>query len=153
MLVPVDARSMPRRCMLAVCTLAAACAVELARADEYDTLNISLSTSLTYDSNIFRLSDSADARAVLGTSTKSDEVSVSTLLLRVDKTLSQQRFQIDVSETIYRYRNFSFLDFNALEYRGTWLWHVTPRISGTVGAERRKSLVPFGDIKTAQQDL
>jgi exopolysaccharide biosynthesis operon protein EpsL len=153
MLVPVDARSMPRRCMIAVCALAAASAVQLARADEYDTLNISLSTSLTYDSNIFRLSDSADPRAVLGTSTKSDEVSVSTLLLRVDKTLSQQRFQIDVSETIYRYRHFSFLDFNAFEYRGAWLWHLTPRISGTVGAERRKALVPFGDIRTAQQDL
>jgi exopolysaccharide biosynthesis operon protein EpsL len=132
---------------------AAATAVDSARADEFDTLNVSISTSLTYDSNVFRLSDSIDPQVALGTSTKSDHISVSTLLLRLDKSLSQQRFQLDVSETVYRYKNFSFLDFEAFEYRGAWLWHLTPRISGTLGADRRQALVPFGDVRTAQQDL
>ncbi|MGZ5692079.1 MAG: XrtB/PEP-CTERM-associated polysaccharide biosynthesis outer membrane protein EpsL [Burkholderiales bacterium] len=153
MFVPVNQRSMRRRCVIAACALGAATAIHPARADEYDTLNVTLSTSLTYDSNLFRLSESADPQATLGTTTKSDQISVSTLLLRLDKSLSQQRFQLDVSETVYRYKNFSFLDFEAFEYRGAWLWHLTPRISGTLGADRRQALVPFGDVKTAQQDL
>jgi exopolysaccharide biosynthesis operon protein EpsL len=139
--------------MVIACAFAAATGTEFARADEYDTLNISISTSLTYDSNIFRLSDTTDPQTALGTSTKSDQIGVSTLLLRLDKSLSQQRIQLEVSETVYRYKNFSFLDFEALEYRGSWLWHLTPRISGTLGAERKKGMVPFGDVKTAQQNL
>src|SRR2546423_12145090 len=153
MFVPVNQRSMRRLCRVVVCAFAAATAIDSARADEFDTLNVSISTSLTYDSNIFRLSDSIDPQAALGTSMKSDQISISTLLLRLDKSLSQQRFQLDVSETIYRYKNFSFLDFEAFEYRGAWLWHLTPRISGTLGADRRQALVPFGDVRTAQKDL
>ena len=150
--MPVDARR-PHRSLLFVCTLAAALSARTAYADEFDTVNISLSTSLTYDSNLFRLSDSANTQAALGTTTRSDRISISSLVLRIDKSLSQQRFQAEVSETIYRYQNFSFLDFEALEYRGAWLWHVTPRISGTLGADRQKALVPFGDIRSAQQNL
>lgn len=149
----MNQRSMRRRCVIAVCALGAATTIHSARADEYDTLNLSISTALTYDSNLFRLSESTDPKATLGTTSKSDEISVSTVLLRVDKSLSQQRFQLDVSETVYRYKNFTFLDFEAFEYRGAWLWHITPRTSGTVGADRRQALVPFGDVKTAQQDL
>jgi exopolysaccharide biosynthesis operon protein EpsL len=144
---------MRRQCLTVICVLAATTLAGPACADEFDTVNVSISTALTYDSNVFRLSDSADPQTVLGKSTKSDRISVSSLALRIDKTLSQQRFQLDISETVYRYDNFSFLDFTALEYRGAWLWHLTPRISGTVGADRRKALVPFGDIRTAQQSL
>ncbi|MGZ5260628.1 MAG: hypothetical protein ACXWC0_23655, partial [Burkholderiales bacterium] len=59
MFVPVNQRSMRRRCVIAACALGAATAIHPARADEYDTLNVTLSTSLTYDSNLFRLSESA----------------------------------------------------------------------------------------------
>ena len=149
----MNARSKRSRCAVAVCAFSAATLVQPAWADEYDTVNVVVSTSLTHDSNVFRLSDSADPQTALGRSTKSDTISVSSVTLRVDKSLSLQRFQLDISETIYRYKNFSFLDFEALEYRGTWLWHLTPRISGTLGADRSKSLVPFGDIRTAQQNL
>ena len=135
------------------CAVAAAVSAHSVQADEFDTLNLVLSTSITRDSNLFRLSDSADPQAVLGTSRKSDTVVVSALTLRVDKSISLQRFQLEVSETIYRYDNFSFLNFDALEYRGVWLWSLTPRIKGTLGADRRKSLVPFGDIRAAQQNL
>ena len=142
-----------RRLSTMTCAVATAVCVHTVHADEYDTLNLVLSTSITRDSNLFRISDGADPQAVLGTPRKSDTVSVSALTLRVDKSISLQRFQLEVSETIYRYDNFSFLNFEALEYRGVWLWSLTPRIKGTLGADRRKSLVPFGDIRAAQQNL
>ena len=144
---------MRRGAIMLLSAFAPALHLPLAQANEFDTLNVSISTSLTYDSNLFRLADSVDPRTALGTSTKSDLISTSSLALKLDKSFSQQQFQLDISETVYRYRTFSFLDFEALEYRGSWLWHFTPRISGTLGADRREALVPFGDIRTAQQNL
>lgn len=143
-----------RPILLSVLTAAA---VSPVWADEYDTVNVTASSSITYDSNLFRLSDSASLPAGLGTSQKSDVITKAAVGLKIDKRYAQQRFQLDLTENVYRYSNFSFLNFEALDYRAAWMWHLTPRISGIVSAEREKSLVPFqdatGTMRVFQQAL
>lgn len=121
-----------------------------AQADEYDTLNVTVGASVTYDSNLFRLPDGTDAPANFGGG-RSDLITVGTVGLRLNKPYSQQRFLVDVSQSFYRYNNFSFLDFEALNYDAAWLWHLTPRISGTLTADRTESLAGFQDVRTFQQ--
>jgi len=81
--------------------------------------------------------------------------------LRLDKSYRQQRWFLDVTETAYRYAKFSFLDFNAFNYRGGWAWHLGPRVSGVLSAERAQALVNYGlfrdtsvrNVRTAERYL
>ena len=114
-------------------------------ADEYDALNVVVGGSVTHDSNPFRLADSVNPQ--------SDTIKSGYVGLRVDKPYAQQRFQVDVTETATRYDRFSHLDFDALSYRGAWLWHLSPRVSGTLSADRTESLVPFEESRGTQRDL
>lgn len=113
-------------------------------------LMLQAGASLAWDSNIFRQSD---ARA--------ERIRTGYLGLRLDKSYRQQRWFLDVTETAYRYANFSFLDFNALNYRGGWAWHLGPRVSGVLSAERAQALVNYGlfrdttvrNVRTAERYL
>ena len=116
-----------------------------AAADEFDALNVVTGGSVTHDSNLFRESDSA--------SPQSDTIKAGYLGLRINKPYAQQRFQVDVTETATRYDKSSNLDFNALSYRGAWQWHLSPRISGTLSADRAVSLVPFEESLGKQRDV
>lgn len=113
-----------------------------AAADEYDVLNLVVGGSVTHDSNLFRLPDS-----------RSDTISTGYVGLRIDKPYAQQRFQLDVTETASRYREFSNLDLNALSYRGAWLWHLSPRVSGTLSAVHTESLASFEETTGTQRNV
>ena len=106
-----------------------------------------IGSSVTWDNNVFHLPSSVDPQALLGKPTKSDRISATYAGLRVDKPYAQQRFLLELTETAYRYDNFSFLDFNALQYQGSWQWHFTPRVSGTLAADRTEALVNYTDFR------
>src|SRR5438552_4705003 len=103
--------------------------------------------SVTWDSNVFHLPDSVDPQAQLGRPAKSDRIGATYAGLRVDKPYAQQRFLFELTETAYRYDNFTFLDFNALQYQVSWQWHFTPRVSGTLAADRTEALVNYTDFR------
>jgi exopolysaccharide biosynthesis operon protein EpsL len=107
--------------------------------------------SVAWDSNVFRLPNSADAQSRLGRSAKSDRIGSAYAGVRVDQPYAQQRFRLDVTQTAYRYQNFSFLDFDALRYSGDWYWHLTPRLSGTIGFDHDEGLVSFADFRDTSQ--
>jgi hypothetical protein len=94
--------------------------------------------SLSWDSNIFRRPAG---------SARQERVSVAYAGLSIDKPYAQQRFRLDVTETAYRYENFSHLDFEALNYLGAWNWRLGPRLSGTANAAREKSLADYGEFR------
>lgn len=101
-------------------------------------VSIAVGADISQDSNLFRQPSSAQVT--------SDTITVAYVGLRVDKQVSLQRFQLDITETITKYAKTSYLDFDALDYRGAWLWQIGSRISGTLSADRKESLVPFEDI-------
>lgn len=94
--------------------------------------------SVAWDSNIFRLSEP-----------QAERISTGYVGLRLDKSYRQQRWFLDVTETAYRYQKFSFLDFNALNYRAGWAWHLGPRVSGVLSTERAQALVNYGLFRDA----
>lgn len=134
-----------RRLLVAICVLTSGFSVRPADADEYDALNFVLGGTVTSDSNVFRRPDSLGPQ--------SDTISTGYVGLRVDKPYAQQRFQLDVTRTTSHYDRFSDLDFDATSYRGAWLWHLTPRVSGTLRAERTESLASFEETLGAQRNV
>lgn len=101
-------------------------------------ISVVLGGDVSHDSNLFRQPSSANRT--------SDTVSIAYIGLRVDKQYSLQRFQLDITETMRRYDKTTQLNFDSLDYRGAWLWQVGSRLSGTLSADRRESLVPFEDV-------
>jgi hypothetical protein len=78
-----------------ILTLFAASAVARpALADQYDTLNLVVGTSVIYDSNVFRVPDSLVLPPAVGTDKKSDLIHVTSAALRIDKPYAPQRFPV-----------------------------------------------------------
>lgn len=113
-----------------------------------DTFDFVLGAKVYYDDNLFRLSDSESPAPTLGDSQKSDVVYTTTAGIRIDKPYAQQRFQLDASVVDSRYQTYDFLNHTAFNYRGAWLWHVTPRISGILLAEQKQELNNFADFRS-----
>ena len=104
-------------------------------ADEFDTFNILAGSSLRYESNVFRATDNASPR--------SDTLNFSYVGLSFDKPYSQQRFVVKGTNTYTKYADNNNLDNNALTYSATWLWAVTPHLTGTLSTDRLQTQVPF----------
>jgi exopolysaccharide biosynthesis operon protein EpsL len=112
----------------------------------HDVLNFIVGGSVAHDSNLFRVSGQA-------VSPQSDNIATGYIGLRLDKPYAQQRLQLDATVTAYRYDRFSYLDFNALDYQAAWLWHVTPRVSGSLWANRTETPTRFEDQVGFQRNV
>ena len=121
------------------------------RADELDTLQFRAAETLQYDSNVFRLSDTANAQAVIGSPTRSDTVAITTVGVLLNKPYSLQRFELDVHADYYRYKRFSNLDFSAVNYAAAWRWSLTPALHGNLTADRREFVDNTADVQNQGQ--
>ncbi|MDB5870412.1 MAG: hypothetical protein JWP96_2744 [Polaromonas sp.] len=118
-------------------------------ADELDTLQFKAGQSVQYDSNVFRLSESANNFAVLGTPARSDTIAVTTLGLKIDKPYSLQRFELAVNADYYNYKRFSTLDFTAVNYAAAWRWSFTPTLHGNLTTDRREYIDNTADVQNS----
>ena len=142
----------PRRLRLtAACLLTAGILARPAAAD--DVLTVALGGSVIHDSNLFRLPSSADPQLTLGQPTKSDTIRLTYAGLRIVKPYGQQNFQLDLTETQHRYNNFPRLDWDGFDYRAAWLWHLTPRVSGTLSTDRKQTPVSFADVPGSKRNV
>lgn len=118
----------------------------VARADTDDGVRLVAGYSLRHENNLFRLPPGADPQTVVGKPTKSDDIQVATLGLRVDKSISLQRFELAADLVDYRYRTFDHLDFTARNYAAAWRWQLTPLFRGNLTSTRTQSLNNFSDF-------
>ena len=116
-------------------------------ADEFDTLNFTGGMTVVNDSNLFRLSGTADPNTVLGKSTTADQIVVTSIGARLAKPYSLQRFELSASLVDYRYQSARFLNFAAFNYNAAWRWSLTPRLRGSLTAERSETLNSFVDFR------
>ena len=114
-------------------------------------VKVLLGASVIHDSNVLRLPRAVDAQSTVGVPSRADTISVAYAGVRVEKDYAQQRVELEVTETAYRYSRFSSLNFEALEYRGALQGHLTPRWSGTLSTERRIALASSADTQIAQR--
>lgn len=131
--------------LAAICILVAG-SVARPVAAQYDAFNVLVGASVSHDSNLFRVP------GTLG-NPQSETITTGYVGLRIDKPYAQQRFFLDATATAYRYDKFSYLDFNGLAYRATWYWHLTPRLSGTLSADRTQTSTEFQDTRGVQSNV
>lgn len=117
------------------------------QADELDTLQFTAGETVRHDSNVFRLSPSADAQALLGTSARSDTVFDTTLGIKLDKRYSLQRFELSATADNFHYNRFSQLNYTALNYAAAWRWSLTPKFHGNLTTDRREYIDYYSDIQ------
>lgn len=115
---------------------ALACVALGAHAEGADDFKLRANIGMVHESNLFRLSKGANARALLGRDSPAETVTTSTLGMRYDKAYSLQRVLVDVQYNKYDYQNFNYLSFGALNYRAQWDWSYTPHLHGTVSTSR-----------------
>jgi exopolysaccharide biosynthesis operon protein EpsL len=111
-----------------------------------DALEFIVGGSVAHDSNLFRVSGLVERP-------QSETIGAGYIGLRLDKPYAQQRLQLDATVTAYRYDRFSYLDFDALDYRAAWLWHLTPRVSGSLRASRTETPTQFEDQVGFQRNV
>jgi len=92
--------------------------------------------SVSEDSNIFR----QPARIA-----QAETITTGSIGIRLDKPYGQQHFQLEANQSKTSYDRFKYLDFDALNYNGSWFWKSGTRLSGKVTASRAESLAPFQD--------
>lgn len=126
--------------------LTASVTSSVANANEIgDTFDVIAGYSGRHESNVFRLPDGTEPEAVTGKSSKSDDIGIATVGLRLDKRYSLQRFELEASLVNYRYRVYDHLDFTARNYAAAWRWQLTPSFYGNLTSSRAEALNSFND--------
>lgn len=124
----------------------------LVLADAEDSLNFAAGISARYEDNLFRLADNAPTPN--GAAAKSDTLFITYAGVRFDRTYDLQRIQLDVTAKSYNYANNDYLNFTALDYRGAWLWSISPRVTGSIFADSTSEVTSYTNlqnIRTANQ--
>jgi exopolysaccharide biosynthesis operon protein EpsL len=107
----------------------------------------------TYDSNLFRLSDSTDPQTTIGSTSKSDTVYRAGLGLKADLPFSRQRVLLDFQVADVNYHTFDFLNHTEYRASGAWNWQAGDRWNGAVGYSQRQFLADLADIQAPIKDL
>ena len=103
---------------------------------------ISASETLSYDSNLFRLSGPAAARAA-GLAGMGSWASQTRLGLGLEKSRAGQQWVLDYELGVHRFGSFGFLDHTTQTAIGRWRWTAGPDWKGELSAERREALDDF----------
>lgn len=145
MKVPLHRRSWVAPALLVLCSPVPAWAQDDA------PLRLKAGTSLRRDSNLFRLPAGADTVALVGKSSATEQIGVSSLSLAFSRTLSLQRFELSLGLVDSRYQNFNYLSFVARNYNTAWRWSLTPRLRGNLATEHKEFLASFSDFQDITQ--
>lgn len=109
----------------------------LALADAQDTVNVIAGLSRTMDDNFFRKS----------VAPVSETITTSYATLSVNKQYSMQRLNFEYTIRNNAYQNYSSLDSVGNNYKGSWTWSLTPRLTGSVSALRAETALGFLDVR------
>jgi len=109
--------------------------------------------SITYDDNVLRLRDRAQAQSVMGTDRMADSYSTTVAGLRVNKLLGRQRFTIDASANRTKFDNFSAFDNNGKDLKANWSWVAGRFLSGGIGYVYSEALTPFQNFRVFERNI
>jgi len=106
-----------------------------------------VAASVTHDDNVFRLSGQADPSALLGSSSKSDTYTTTSIGLNFDLPVSRQRFLGGLSFNDNRYDQFKVLNFTERHGRVLWKWVAGNDLSGELGHTRDRALASLSNVQ------
>ena len=115
-----------------------------AHADQDDTWNLTAGISTMHDSNLFRSPNRFAS---------SDQITGTSVGLKINKPVGLQRFVVDAGLTDYRYQTNDYLDYVGKNARAAWLWSFTPRLRGNLSADYNEGLNSFVDYRGRSRNL
>lgn len=110
-------------------------------------INPYISTSLTFDDNVFRFSSPAQAKAAFGSSVTSDVVKRLDLGVDVSFRLSRQLVTLSANTNESRYNRFNILDNTGKSYGLGWNWRLGNDLYGELSTSKNVSLAGFTEIR------
>jgi len=116
-----------------------------------DKLELFAAQTLTRDDNVFRISSGLDPAVALGSSSKGDTYSTTSLGFNLDFPVSRQRFQGGVTWNKTRYDRFTVLNGDGHQGQGIWVWQVGNDISGQLGYTETFGLASLANIQSGVQ--
>jgi exopolysaccharide biosynthesis operon protein EpsL len=140
---------LPYFCLLLALLLMFGTAPALAQEESH--LKLKAEAALSLDSNLFRLPAGLDPALVLGKSSGSEQVSVTSLGLNFSTTLSLQRIDLAVSLVDSKYQTFDYLNSLAYNYNAALHWSLTPSLHGNLTSDRKETANSFSDYRGLQQ--
>jgi exopolysaccharide biosynthesis operon protein EpsL len=123
----------------------------MSHAETMTPLKLTLSETLLTDSNLFRLPAGIDVQPLIGKSSASDTVKVTTVGVGFSKALSLQQLDLGVSLVDYKYSNFDFLNNTSLNYNADWRWSLTPRLHGELSTSNTETANNFANYRVLNQ--
>ncbi|NTV70825.1 MAG: DUF560 domain-containing protein [Azonexaceae bacterium] len=116
-------------------------------ANEGDVVNLSAAVTMMHDNNMFRLAPSVNP-ANYGLDGRSDTITMTSVGLNLNKTIGLQQLIGNISFVDSSYQRNSYLDFQALNYDGKWLWAAGTRWTGELSLDRAETLNTYSDYTT-----
>jgi exopolysaccharide biosynthesis operon protein EpsL len=120
---------------------------------EQRAVRYNVSAGVLHDSNLFRLSDNANASAILGTARRSENVAHVGAGVTGDLPSNGQNFLFDARVDDYQYDHFGGLDYAGYNAGAAWKWRSGEQWSGSVGARSRLYQASFTELQAPIKDL
>jgi len=112
-----------------------------------DKFEVFVGGGVTHDDNVFRLSEASDPAAVLGSSSKGDTYTTTSLGFRLDLPVRRQRFLAGVRWNQHRYDQYSVLDFTDHDGQAIWKWQAGNDLAGELGYTETLELASLANIQ------
>jgi exopolysaccharide biosynthesis operon protein EpsL len=129
----------------AVCLSLMAAAPQLYAEGMFD-IKPYVAATASYDDNVFRLTDKAEASALLGNDAMGDSTRLTEAGLDADWKISQQTLRLALNLNQSRYNRFDFLDNDGHSARLSWDWSLGSHLSGQISTSESLAMAGFNEV-------
>jgi exopolysaccharide biosynthesis operon protein EpsL len=112
-----------------------------------------VSSSVSYDDNVFRFSSPEQAKASLGTDKTSDVVTNLEAGLAVNLRLSRQLVSATAGMSENKYSRFKNLDNTGKNYGLRWDWHLGSDLYGELSVNESEAVAGFDEARAPVKNL
>lgn len=116
-------------------------------AAEDDVLTPYVSYSMSYDDNLLRVSNPADAKLFFGTEQTGDTIKRTAVGINIDKQLGRQDINIKLEMSRNKFNRFTTLDNDGKNLSGQWHWQLGDHLEGNLRATYTSSLGTFMELR------
>ncbi|HEY3301836.1 MAG TPA: hypothetical protein VGJ90_13775 [Methylophilaceae bacterium] len=109
--------------------------------------------NVTYDSNIFKLSNVEQAKSLLGTSQVSDVIQKKEIGLETKVRLSRQLITVDLNLNDAQYEKFNNLNYSGSRENVRWDWVVGDHFDGVLSYNDKEIASGFADVVSSNETV
>ena len=121
---------------------------------EEDPFGFYVGGGLTYDNNLLRLpSNISPAQTGVGDRPRGTFIGNGFVRATTDLTVSRQRVKGYIQANAFRYDDYSYLNWEGVDFGGAWLWQAGNRWSGNLSYDHLKFLSGLVDLRAFVQNL